>query len=632
MSTEQPIPGSIDPPAAGSAEALLDEIRSMWAPPPRLTVSEFADAELVVPTGPQAGTKWRTDFAPYQRGILDAFSEPGVEHVVVMGSSQWGKTSIALNLVAYHVVHDPCPILVVEPTRDPMAKDFSKNRLDPLIAATPALQERFSKKRARDSSNTTYLKTFQGGLLAIAGANSAASLASRSIRLLVLDEIDRYPPQLRGEGNTIQIALKRTVTYGTRRRVLMLSSPTMVHAPIDAWFQRGDQRRYHVPCVACGAMHAYEWANVRWEDDDPSSARIYCPECGYGMDDAERIAVLDDGEWRAGVDGERGLVSFHMWEAYSPFSKLQEMAAGFVRARAQQKAGDASEMHTWQNTTLGQPVQHDTGEGVEPIALMLRRESYAAPAPEGVACITMGVDTQDDRLEALVVGWGPGEESWIIDRQLLPGDTSQPEPWAMLDRLLSHEYKHASGQRIPIQATCIDSAGHRTKEVYEYCRRNGARRVYATIGRAGDRVIVSSPSRPQRGRGGRKVPLYTIGVDAAKATLVSRMALTERGPGYIHIPHEDWADEELCAQLTSERLVTRWHHGVPKTQWRNFRPRNEMLDCAVLALAALRLLNPDLELLAERLVNPEASTKPVSKEPQRQPWIRPRGRAWFDRR
>src|SRR6185295_470666 len=180
--------------------AILREVRAGYNPPPRLTVSEFADRELVVTSGPLAGTHWSTDWAPYQREIMDAFHEPGVEIVVVMGSAQWGKTSIALNLVAYHMVHDPCPILVVEPTVDPMAREFAKNRLDPLIAASPALRAVVSKKRAKDSANTMLAKAFRGGSIAIGGANSAASLAARTIRVLILDEIDRYPAELTGEG------------------------------------------------------------------------------------------------------------------------------------------------------------------------------------------------------------------------------------------------------------------------------------------------------------------------------------------------------------------------------------------------------------------------------------------------
>jgi phage terminase large subunit GpA-like protein len=510
-----------------------------------------------------------------------------------------------------------------------MAKDFALNRLERLIAASPILDERVSKKRAKDASNTQLAKTFRGGSLAIGGANSAASLASRSIRLLVLDEVDRYPDELPGEGSTIAVALKRTAAYRRRRRVLMVSSPTLKGATIDTWFGRGDQRRYHVPCPACGLQHPLEWQHVRWAGDDPQSARLHCPACDYGMSDAERVAVLAHGEWRATAERrEPGLISFHLWEAYSPLSSLADIVGGFLRARALQKAGDRSEMHTWQNTTLGEPIEPDDGDGVEPHVLLMRRESYGeVDLPEPGCCLTMGVDVQDDRLELLVLGWGPGEESWLVDRQILPGDTSQPGPWRLLDEVLDHQYKHASGQRIPIQATCIDSAGHRTTLVYDYAARQAARRVYAIIGRDGQRPIVSSPSPRGWGRQQRQVPLYTVGVDAAKALVVSRLALTERGPGYVHIPHEDWSDEELAAQLTSERLVTRFVKGVPSQAWKKIRTRNEALDCAIYALAALRLLHPDLELLAARLRNPETTAPPP--RPTRQRWLGDRRGGWL---
>jgi phage terminase large subunit GpA-like protein len=304
---------------------------------------------------------------------------------------------------------------------------------------------------------------------------------------------------------------------------------------------------------------------------------------------------------------------------------------GFLRARAAQKAGDRAEMHTWQNTTLGEPVEPDEGEGVEPSSLIVRREAYGQDIdlPAGACCLTMGVDVQDDRLEVLVIGWGPGEESWLVDRQTLPGDTSQPEPWTMLDEILTHEYQHASTQRLPIQATCIDSGGHRTTLVYDYAGRQAAHRAYAVIGRDGQRPIVSSPSPRRWGRQQRPVPLYTVGVDAAKALIVSRLAVTEKGPGYVHLPQMDWADEELATQLTSERLVTRWHKGVPKSEWKKIRPRNDALDCAVYALAALRILHPDLALLHQRLVTPGAPSPPVAPRPQRERWIPPRQGSWL---
>ena len=617
-----------------AARLYREMARPLWLPPTKLRVSEFADQELVVTTGPLQGSHWRTDFAPYQRGILDAFHEPGVEISVVMGSSQWGKTSIAVALVGYHIAHEPCPILVVEPTVDPMAKDFAKNRLDTIIAASPILRNTVSKKRAKDSSNTTLNKTFKGGSLSIGGANSAASLASRSVRVLVLDELDRYPPELSGEGATIEIALKRTAAYRTRRRVFLISSPTLKGAPIHVWFERGDQRRYHVPCPSCGHMHPYEWKNVKWKGSDPSTARLHCPSCKYGIDEAERVAILGDGEWRASRPerDDKSIVSFHVWEAYSPFSSLEEMAKGLLKARKAQKSGDHSQMHTWQNTTLGEPIEPYAGEGVESHTLITRRESYGeeVDAPEGVSCITMGVDTQDDRLEALVFGWGRGEECWLLDRKTFWGDTSQPQPWRKLDELLDHEYRHALGMRLPIRATCIDSGGHRTTMVYDYAARQAARSVFAIVGRTWERPIVSSPTRQKWGRHQRKIPLYTVGVDAAKALMLSRFRLTEKekGPGYFHVPLVDWADEELAAQLTSERLVTQFRKGVPRQEWRKVRERNDALDCMVYALAALRLVHPDLDLLGRRLRGEPEPKPPRPPEPKRR-WIEPKPEGWL---
>lgn len=618
-------------------QALVRRVRARWAPPPNLKISEFADRELIVTSGPLAGTRMQTSFAPYQVGILDAFLEPRVQIVVVKGSSQWGKTLTAVVIVAYHCAHDPCSILVVEPTVDPMAKDFSTNRLDPTIEASPVLRQTFSKKRSKDSTRTVLSKTFHGGSLALAGANSAASLAARPTRLLVLDEVDRYPAELPGEGSTLEIAFKRTTAFGRRRRILMLSSPTLRGAPIDAWFDRGDQRRYYVPCPSCDVMHPFMWKQVRWTNKDPSTARLHCPACDHPIDEAERVAILGRGEWRSENPNrsDRSIVSFHMWEAYSPLSSLEAIVAGFLRAREAQKAGDPAPMHTWENTTLGEAIEPDAGEGVESHVLLVRREDYgtieaeAVDCPLGVCYLTAGVDVQDDRLEGLVIGWGVGEESWLIDRLLIPGDTSQDEPWKNLDAALEAQYLHVHGERLTISATCLDSAGHRTNEVYDYALRQAAKRVYATIGR-NDAPLVSSPSPRGRGRSKRKVFLYTVGVDTGKSLFMSRLRLTEKGRGYIHFPNRDWCDDELADQLTSERLVMRMHKGVPQQVWKKIRPRNEALDCAILALAALRLSNPNLESLAQRLAKPAASADPLPPPPvKRQAWLGRRPGGWL---
>jgi phage terminase large subunit GpA-like protein len=606
-------------------------VGARWAAPPRLTVSQFADRELIVTSGPLAGTRWRTDYAPYQRGIMDAFHEPGVEYVVVRSSAQVGKTSLALALVAYHVAHDPCPILVVEPTVTPMAEDFSRNRLDPLISASPILRHLFAAKRKKDSSNTMLLKTFRGGALAIAGANSAASLAARSVRLLILDEVDRYPLELPGEGATLQVAMKRTAAFRGRRRIGLFSTPTLVGAPIDAWYRRGDQREYRVPCPACAEPFAFAWRQVRWKEQQPRTARLHCPACDHGLDDAERVASLAAGTWvPTHPDADAGVVSFHLWEAMSPFSALPDIVAAFLRARSAQKSGDPSEMYAWENTTLGEPREPDEGHGVEPTGLLARREPYASAVPAGACCLTMGVDVQDDRLELVVVGWGPGEECWYVDRRTLPGDTSQPEPWAALDAQLERRYTHTSGLLIGIEATFIDSGGHRTTTVYDYAARHAARRVCACIGRDGQRPIVSSPSPRRWGRGQRQVPLYTVGTDAAKALVFARLAVVpepgESTRGVVHFPQADWIDDEFVAQLTSERRVRVFVKGIPREVYKQIRAQNETLDCTVYALAALRWLRPDLDAVAAKLTAPQTSTPPSPPTPAR--WI-PQRQGWL---
>jgi phage terminase large subunit GpA-like protein len=412
--------------------------------------------------------------------------------------------------------------------------------------------------------------------------------------------------------------MKRTTAYRRRRRIMLASSPTLEGSPIHSWYQRGDQRQYFVPCPACGEMHPYEWKNVRWHDNDPMTARLQCPACDHPIDDAERVAILSKGEWRATKPNRRDkrIVSFHLWEAYSPLSTLAEIVANFIEARLKQKAGDKSEMHTWQNTTLGEPVSSDAGEGVESSTLLSRREDYGpdVDVPFGACCLTMGVDVQDDRLELLVIGWGPGEEAWIVDRDTLPGDTSQPDPWRALDEVLDAPYRHASGQMLHIQATCIDSGGHRTTLVYDYAERKAARRVYAIIGRDGQRPIVSSPAPRRWGRGERQVPLYTIGVDAAKSLFMDRLKLTEVGAGYVHFPTADWCDDEFAAQLTSERLVKRMVRGLPQQAWKKIRTRNEALDCGIYAIGALRLLNPRLTVMAAQLAGSRPPRWPLRTE------------------
>jgi phage terminase large subunit GpA-like protein len=592
----------------------LREARRAWAPPPKLTVSQWADRERVLSSAasPTPG-RWHTDHQPYQRGIMDAVHERA-EVIVFMKSARVGATEIMLNVLGYHIAHDPCALLLVEPS-EALAKRVSKNRLEYMLRETPALARVVAPARGRSGSNTLLHKVFRGGYLVLAGANSPTALASDAMRVVALDEADKYPPHLGDEGDPIALAFRRA--EGFWNAIRLLSSTPTIHgqSSVEKWFLQSDQRRFFVPCPRCGHRDVLTWNDptrfaVVFEGREPATARLRCPACAALIADHERPAMVAGGGWQATAPF-RGVIGFHVWEAYSSLSSLPRIVAAFLRARELGR----EELREWTNQTRGETWE-DEAARVESHVLLKRREPYRAVVPEGVLYLTMGVDTQDDRLEARVWGWGLGEECWLIDVRTLPGDPAKPEVWAMLDGLLEATWAHARGHQPRIAATAIDSGGHRTDHVYDYVRRWQHRHVRATIGRDGPRAIWTRGHQPRSGEGRRQVPLFVVGVDNAKALIVSRLRLEAPGPGYVHFPADHPAvDDGEIDQLTAEELATVYDKRKrPRSVWRLRRAgaRNEALDCYVLALWALRDLRPDLAAAARALAGPAPAPAPPS--------------------
>jgi phage terminase large subunit GpA-like protein len=601
------------------------------APPPHLTVSQWADEYRVLSSEASAEPgRWRTDRAPYQRDMMDALHDPTVHTIVVMSSSQVGKSEVLLNILGYCIDMDPGPVLMVQPTLE-MAEAFSKDRIDTMLRDTPVLRDKVSDAK-RDGSNTIRHKTFPGGHITLAGSNSPASLASRPIRWLLADEIDRFDSGL--EGDPLALAEKRTTTFWNKKHV-EVSTPTIKGlSRVEAKYGESDQRRCFVACPHCGFRHVLEWKHVEWTSGDASTAHFTCPDCGSEIDEAARQEMLRDPEWRPTAPFT-GTAGFHIWEAYSPWRRLSDIVADFLEAK---KAPDT--LQVFVNTSLGETWEQQEGDQVQPDTLLARREPYPSDVPAGAGCLTMGVDVQDDRLEALVLGWGPGEECWIVEHRAIPGDPQRPEPWKALDEILNGTYTHESGALLQVMATCVDTAGHRTQYAYDYVAPRQHQRVYAIIGRDGsDRPIVSAPSHKRSGRELRKVDLYTVGTDLCKALIQSRLKVTEKGPGYVHLPlaHQVGqqfrygVDEEFIAQLTAEKLVTKFKSGFGSKVWVKTRARNEALDMTVYATAALRLLRPNLDEMAARLspnrVKPPSA--PASTRPSKPAWIPKRRGSWL---
>lgn len=962
-----------------SAAPLAPHWLAAFAPPPELTISQWAEAHRVLPDTSAEPGRWRNARAPYLVGIMDALTDHATEIVVLMKGAQLGGSEVLLNALGYFIEHDPSPGLLVQPTIT-MAEAFSKDRLSRMIQDTPALAALVQEGRGPDAESTITHKLFPGGYLALAGANSPASLAQRPVRLLFADDVDRFPPVVGEEGDPLELAIRRTATFANRK-IMIVSTPTITGGRIDGWFRRSDQRRFTVPCPRCGRRDYLTWnqpahLRVTFDDRDPSTAALACPApdyggCGGRIEDHERAGMLAAGVWVPTAPAtEPGLAGFHVWEGYalaldtpiptptgwttmellkpgdeifderghvcrvleatgimlghtcyrvrfsdgseivadaqhrwrienargssvimateelagrttyrcglrryavrvalpldlpdadlpvhpyilgawlgdgssrgarlfagavdademaealracgvdvllrrgshgvailqmepgnksagqfvrgrpkgshrgtssesvfgglrslgllhdgqsrkvipaaylrasrmqrlsllqglmdtdghiaaknqecsysttspdiaagveellsslglkyhryerhrgvskreirlnfvashdvpifrltrkrarqarisrrekglerrkiiavdpvpavpvkciavdsasqlylagrtmipthnSPWVLLRELVAKFLSANARGRES----LRVFINTSLGEPWE-DQVQRIEPQGLLARREDYGAgiEAPAAVACLTAGVDTQDDRFELLVLGWGLGEEKWVVDWRQIPGDPRRAETKAALLEALTRRYTHAFGVALPIHAACLDSGGHRTDDVYDFVLAHQHLRCYATIGRSGlsGKPLVGPPSPKRYGRNPRPVPLYTVNVDDGKSAIASSLGIAAPGPGYLHLPAGvETVDESFVAQLTAEQLVTRHKAGVAYQVWVQIRAENHALDCAVLALAAFRLLRPNLNQMVTA-IREHAARAPTRTSP-----------------
>ena len=566
--------------------------RSQARQPPRLTLSQWAEAHLMLSAEDASEPgKYSASRAPYQRGILDAISDPMRDEVVVMSSAQVGKTLILKAALGYYIDQDPAPILVVQPTIE-MSETFSKDRFAPMVRDTPALRGKIADPRSRDSGNTILHKRFPGGHLTLVGANAPAGLASRPIRVVLCDEVDRYPASAGTEGDPVSLAKARTKTFHNRKLVLMSTPGDEATSRIAPAFEASDQRHYLVPCHSCAHLQRMRWAQVRWADGDPQTAHYECEQCSAAWTDGQRIEALQSGVWVATYP-DRRVAGFHLSEFYSPFRMLSQIVAEFLAAKISPET-----LKTWTNTSLGEVWRDAGGDRRQPELLARRREPYdcsdSQDVPQGVVWISAGVDTQDDRLECEMVGWGIGEESWGLDHVVIDGNPDAPEVWARLEDQLARMFVREDGARLPVSIMLIDSGGHHTQRVYDFARKN--RRARACVGRSGQRAEVT---RPSKSSGGKMTP-WVIGVDQIKAQLLqSRLLVETPGPRYCHFPdtYSDTWFEQLCAEVA----VTKYKHGVPYVVWDAGRRRNEALDCRVLAMAGVRMERPNFEALASRL-------------------------------
>ncbi len=568
------------------------------APPPRLTLSEWADQHRrLSPESSGEPGRWSTDRAEYQRGIMDAMTDPRIERVVLMTSARVGKTQCLNNLVGYHIHQDPGPILVVLPT-EARAEEWADDDFDPMVRDTPPLRAILGYRKSRALKQRRTHRIFPGGRLYMVGANAPSGLAAKTIRIVLADEVDRFPASAGEEGDPVALAERRANTIWNRKIVLS-STPTIAGVSrIEKAYLASDMRRFWVPCPDCGEKQTLKWAQVQ-PQDDAAAARYHCEHCGVAWSDAQRWGAVRRGEWRA--EGEfRGTAGFHLNELYSSWRRLSETVANFIELK-----GSPDTLKTFINTAMGETWQ-ERGEAPEFQRLYDRREQWAPmTVPAGGLLLTGGIDTQRDRLEMSVWAWGRSRESWLIDHVVVPGSPFDWKTWEALSVALETRYRHAGGAMMSIEIAALDSGdGGTTSEVYAFVRKLGRNRVIPIKGQDRQPTAIAPGNKVEVKRNGARigtVKLWHVGSSHLKGELYGHLRLErptrESGeafpPGYVHLP-EHVASEEFCRQLTAEELRrTVLKSGFARREWAKTRERNEALDCRVYAKAAAALRGVD---------------------------------------
>lgn len=554
-------------------------MRRAFKPPERLKPSEWIEREVHLPRATNA-RPGRVRLTAAQKGMVDAAAEPDTRELIYMTSTQIGKSLAIMGLLGWSITTEGGPHLAVRPDESDAAA-WVRETLNPLIKATPALRDTVG--RGASHSDSSELKDFPTGSLAITGSWKASALAGKSNRVAVIDELDRCAMVVQSagtgnsEGEPSQLVRRRLSSYRRRSLLVLASTPTSVGlSRIAARHEAGDQRKFFVTCRECDDVAPITPERLAHKlGDDPSNARLACLACGNLADEAERMVMLRGGEWRATAKGEPGVVSFHLNELGSEFSTIKAVAEAVNRAT------DLESRRVLTNTTWGLPFAATAEIEATVEDLRARATLDAKRLPADVDRITVGADVQKSRIEVAVLAHGKSGERYVLAHVTLPGDTSTDAPWGDLSSILGRTFPTVDGRSLPIAATAVDAGFGASHVVGFVLRERGKRRrVYPVIGRPGWHRLATAEGSRIKGT----IRATVVGVDNVKLSFLQGLTRPTRGAGYTHLA-VTLSDDSL-AQLTSERLEVKATRGRLKETWvPSAVLRNDFLDAAIYALA-----------------------------------------------
>lgn len=566
------------------------------APPPEMTISEWADTyRMLSPVTSAEPGHWETSRCEYQRGIMDAISDPKRHEIVVMSSAQVGKTESILNTIGYYIHLDPCQMLMVMPDIN-TGKNFSVERVDPTIKETPVLNALVEPDDNKKEGSKISRKMFKNGFLAITGANVPKDLSSRSIRVLLCDEIDQYKTDIAGQGSPLSIAYKRTITFWNHK-VVYTSTPTIAGlSAIERLYNKSDKREYYVPCPYCGHMQTFSFDNLTYKLDKNNNVIVaevlyLCQNCHKGIPESKKLQMILKGEWRAG-DESSPIAGFHLNALYSTFCKWHRIIKEFEDCRLHPE-----EYKTFKNTMLGLPTTLTDG-GISDSELQEHIDNFDK-LPIQVCVLTAGVDVQDNRIECTVWGWSKDEEAWSVDRQIFSEKRHiNEDTWKRLDEfIIKKRYPTADGFSMPISLVAIDS-GFNTDAVYKFVNKRSY--VVAIKGSNQDSAPLCLARKVNKNSSNAGQVLYHLGVSRLKEIFYARLTIRERGASYIHLRKSvcdqyKKTDKDFLKQLCSEQSMIVDTRRGKKKEWKKVFARNEVLDTTLYAYACLHMGILDLE-------------------------------------
>lgn len=550
-------------------------------PPENITVSEWADKYRMLDARSSAMPgPWRTEHTPYLKEIMNEFNNYETEEIIYVKPTQVGGTECLQNMVGYIIQQDPAPTMIVYPT-DKLAESISENRLQPMIKAAPGLRSKFLE------NNSLKLELqFDGMYLSLAGSNSPSSLASKAVKYLFLDEVDKYPGASKKEADPISLARERTKTFHNRK-IFITSTPTIREGHIWRAKEEADiEKHYFVPCPHCGEYIELKWQQIRFPKEEGMSyadraefAVYVCQECGCILTDKDKPDMLKKGEWRVVRENTKYArkVAFWMNTLYSPFVRFSEVVKEFLTTK-----DDPEMFQNFTNSWLAEPWEDTRLKTSIDIVLARQTEYEEYVVPEWTKVLTAGVDVQETSLYYTIRAWG----DYLTSQNIAHGQVAS---FKDIEKIMNLEYRMPDGTPMVVALALIDS-GNDTDRVYDFCAINSD---WALPSKGASNSMMSHYRLSKVNKSGSKAQgmnLVLVDTGKYKDMIAGRMQ-KENGTGSWMV--YQGCDEEYAKQVTSEQKVNiKNGRGQVKQQWKlkTSHADNHYLDCEVYALCAADVL------------------------------------------